>query len=110
MFTENELSDILNKLIELPAETEVVEFKKAENSFSDTDIGEYFSALANEANLKDIQMSWLVFGVDNKSHIVVGSNYKTSRPSLDEMKKKIADHTTNRITFDEISLVSTKFF
>lgn len=102
MFAEIELQEILKNLIELPAETEVVEFKRAENSFSDNDLGEYFSALSNEANLKDVQMSWLVFGIDNKNHKIVGTNYKPSRPSLDEMKKKIADHTTNRITFDEI--------
>ena len=31
-------------------ENEVVEFKKAENSFSFDDLGKYFSALSNEAN------------------------------------------------------------
>ena len=33
-------------------EDEVVEFKKAENSFSFDDLGKYFSALSNEANLR----------------------------------------------------------
>ena len=32
-------------------EDEVVEFKKAENSLSFDDLGKYFSALSNEANL-----------------------------------------------------------
>lgn len=102
MFTQEELANLLYSLLTLPAETEIVEFKKAENTFSDTDLGEYFSALANEANLKGVAMGWLVFGVDNSSHKVVGSNYKPTRPALDEIKKKVADHTTNRITFDEI--------
>jgi len=102
MFTQDELTRLLHSLLTLPAETEIVEFKKAENSFSDSDLGEYFSALANEANLKGVEMSWLVFGVDNNTHRVLGTNYKPSRPSLDEMKKKVADQTTNRITFDEI--------
>ena len=31
-------------------ENEVVEFKKAENSFNFDDLGKYFSALSNEAN------------------------------------------------------------
>jgi len=77
-------------------------FKKAENTFSDNDLGQYFSALANEANLKGAEIAWLVFGVDNNTHHIIGTNYKPSRPSLDEMKKRIADQTTNRITFDEI--------
>lgn len=33
-------------------ESEVVEFKKAENNFDFDDIGKYFSALSNEANLR----------------------------------------------------------
>jgi hypothetical protein len=32
-------------------EDEVVEFKKAENNFDFDDLGKYFSALSNEANL-----------------------------------------------------------
>lgn len=102
MYTQDELVRLLNSLLTLPAETEIVEFKKAENSFSDSDLGEYFSALSNEANLKGVPMGWLVFGVDNNKHKVLGTNYKPTRPSLDEMKKKVADQTTNRITFDEI--------
>lgn len=102
MYTQDELIRLLHSLLTLPAETEIVEFKKAENSFSDTDLGEYFSAISNEANLKGAPMGWLVFGVDNNTHKVLGTNYKPTRPSLDEMKKKVADQTTNRITFDEI--------
>ena len=34
-------------------ENEVVEFKKAENNFDFDDLGKYFSALSNEANLRD---------------------------------------------------------
>lgn len=102
MYTQDELIRLLHSLLTLPAETEIVEFKKAENSFSDTDLGEYFSALSNEANLRGVAMGWLVFGVDNNTHKVLGTNYKPTRPSLDEMKKKVADQTTNRITFDDI--------
>ena len=43
MFTHSELVKLLHSLLTLPAETELVEFKKAENSFSDTDLGEYRS-------------------------------------------------------------------
>ena len=43
-------------------ENEVVEFKKAENSFDFDDLGKYFSALSNEANLRDKGFAWLVFG------------------------------------------------
>ena len=102
MFTEQELILILESLLAKPAETEIVEFKQAQNSFSDNELGEYFSALSNEANLKGETYAWLVFGVDNKTHELTNTQYKPSRPALDEMKKKIGDHTTNRITFEEI--------
>ena len=80
----------------------MAEFKKAKNGFGDDELGQYFSALSNEANLKSVPYAWLVFGVDDKTHEVLGSNYKQTRPSLDAIKKTIADQTTGRITFEEI--------
>ena len=35
-------------------ESEVVEFKKAENNFDFDDLGKYFSALSNEANFSTV--------------------------------------------------------
>ena len=46
-------------------ENEVVEFKQAGKDYDTNKIGEYFSALANEANLRNVERAWLVFGVDN---------------------------------------------
>ena len=102
MYSENELTDILSRLRALPAETEVVEFKKAKNGFRDDELGQYFSALSNEANLKSVPYAWLVFGIHDMTHEVLGSNYKQTKPSLNAMKKAIADQTTGRITFEEI--------
>jgi ATP-dependent DNA helicase RecG len=65
-------------------------------------LGEYFSALCNEANLKNKPSAWLVFGIEDKKHKIVGSNFRSHRKDLDSLKKEIADHTTNRITFIEI--------
>lgn len=87
--TVEELTNILDSLLILPAETEVVEFKRAERNFDDRDLGQYFSALSNEANLKGRPCAWLVFGVENHTHEVVGSQYKNSRPALDAMKKRL---------------------
>ena len=57
-------------------ENEVVEFKAAKNNFDIDDLGKYFSALSNEANLRERDFGWLVFGVDNKTHEVVVTNFK----------------------------------
>lgn len=100
--TQKELIDKLYELISLPAENETVEFKKAETTFTFDDLGRYFSALSNEANLKGKENSWLVFGIENKNHKIVGTQYKRERKELDKLKKGIADKTTDRTTFTEI--------
>lgn len=46
-------------------ESEVVEFKEAKTNYSFNDIGKYFSALSNEANIRGFQEAWLVFGISN---------------------------------------------
>ena len=58
-------------------EDEVVEFKKAENNFDFDDLGKYFSALSNEANLRDKDFGWLVFGVHDKTREILGTTYKS---------------------------------
>ena len=62
---QNDLLITLDNLI-VNWENEVVEFKAANNDYDREKIGQYFSAISNEANLKGIQYGWLVFGVRNK--------------------------------------------
>ncbi len=97
----------LEKLLSLAGENEVVEFKTAKNDYTFSKLGKYFSALSNEANLKNMRYAWLVFGVDNK-HNVVGTNYRNHRPVLDKLKEEVADKTTNRITFIDIHEIQHK--
>ena len=80
-------------------EDEVAEFKKAENSFDFDDLGKYFSALSNEANLRDKGFAWLVFGVHDKSREILGSSYKNSMKSLQKLKHDLSQHTTDNNTF-----------
>lgn len=96
--------ELLNKLIELlklPAETEWLEFKEAKTSFDIDKLGQYFSALSNEASLKELDCGWLIFGVkDDKS--IVGTGFRKDRKHLDRLKGEISEHTTYRINFIEI--------
>ncbi|WP_297973762.1 hypothetical protein [uncultured Capnocytophaga sp.] len=64
----NSYIDIFQQLWE-HAENEIVEFKKAENNFDIDELGHYFSALSNEANLHEREFAWIVFGVWDKTHI-----------------------------------------
>jgi ATP-dependent DNA helicase RecG len=100
--TELQLKAKLNQLRQLKAENEIVEFKEANNNFDFTKLGKYFSALSNEANLNKSDYAWLIFGIENKQHTIVGSKFRTNRADLDNLKKEIADKTSNRITFWEI--------
>lgn len=100
-------SDIYNlfkELINLPVENECVEFKEAKNDFNFEDLGKYFSALSNEANLKNKRYAWIIFGVKDKEkpRDIVGTNYKNNAERLQALKKDIAMHTSNNITFIEI--------
>ena len=97
-----ELKYTLNSLCNLTAENEIVEFKEAKTSYDFTKLGKYFSALSNEANLKGKPYAWLVFGVENKKHGIVDSQFRPHRKDLDSLKSEIANKTTNRITFIEI--------
>jgi ATP-dependent DNA helicase RecG len=95
------LTALLQELI-ATWENEVVEFKQAGDGFSTDDIGKYFSALANEANLRGAERAWLVFGVHNKTRAVVGTTYRPEHERLQSLKQQIAENTTPRITFREI--------
>ena len=70
-----ELNTLLTDLI-ATWESEVVEFKQAGHDYNTDKIGEYFSALANEANLRGVDRAWLVFGVNNKTRSVAGTDYR----------------------------------
>jgi ATP-dependent DNA helicase RecG len=103
LYTADELKGILYRLLSLPRENEWFEFKKARENIHFDDLGKYFSALSNEANLKKQDCGWLVLGVTNSQpRRIVGSHYRPSRAALDSLKKEIADQTTNRLTYDEI--------
>lgn len=96
----SEFLQILHRLI-CDWESEVVEFKEANDSFSQHDVGKYFSAISNEARLKELPNGWLIFGVNNKTFKTVGTNYRDTR-RLESLKHEIAQNATGGITFSDI--------
>ena len=105
--TPKKPQDKLNELMALPAEVEWVEFKEAKKQFDSDDLGKYFSALSNEANLKNKDCGWLIFGVQDKPRAIVGLRYRSDRPALDGWKHEVANHTTSRMTFEDIHELQT---
>lgn len=83
-------------------ESEVIEFKKAENNFDFDDLGRYFSALSNEANLRGLPFAWLVFGYDEKKHEIVGTSYKDGEGALNKLKQDLTNNMSDGQTFREI--------
>ena len=92
-----ELKSLLDELI-ARWEGEVVEFKQADKDYKTSEIGRYFSALANEANLRGAESGWLIFGVNNKSRTVVGTNYRPDTGQLNGLKHQMAQGTEPIIT------------
>lgn len=82
-------------------ETEIVEFKEAKENFHFDRLGECFSGLSNEANLRNDDAAWLIFGVSDQRKIV-GTNYRPENKSLHSIKNGIAKETNGNITFREI--------
>lgn len=100
--TIEQLNTVLDNLCSLSAENEIVEFKEAKNTYDFSKLGKYFSALSNEANLKGKSFAWLIFGVEDKKHNIVGTKFRLQRKDLDSLKGEIAKKTTNGISFIEI--------
>ncbi len=99
IYTERKLIEKVIQMVE-NFEDEVVEFKEAKTNYSFKDIGKYFSALGNEANIRDRKEAWLIFGVTNKKEII-GTEYRKDG-SLQRLKKEIVIGTNERLTFMEI--------
>ncbi len=68
------LRGLVTELRKLPAETQWVEFK--ENNSNPEEIGEYLSALSNAAALHGKANAYLVWGIRDKTHEVVGTSFK----------------------------------
>jgi ATP-dependent DNA helicase RecG len=69
----SELIALVDRLRSEPDELEWLEFKR--NRYLPQEIGEYLSALANGACLTGKQRGYLLFGIDDKSHEVVGTGF-----------------------------------
>ena len=67
------LDGLLHELCALPRETEWLEFKQSHGD--PQEIGEYISALANSAALVGKAAAYLVWGVRDSDHAIVGTTF-----------------------------------
>jgi len=82
--TEQELLGLLTELRKLPRETEWVEFKQ--NNAKPDEIGEYLSALSNAAALSGKINAWLVWGLNNDTHDIVGTSFNPTEEKVNNQE------------------------
>lgn len=93
------LVSLLKELQALPKETEWVEFKS--NQSDPNAIGEYISALSNSAVLCGKTSAYLVWGLEDDTHKLIGTNFKisTSKKGAEDLEPWLSRLLNPRIDF-----------
>ena len=104
------LKSIVQELCDLPQETEWVEFKQ--NRFIETEVGEYISALANSAALLGKINGYIVWGIDDKSHDIVGTTFdpKNFKVGNEELENWLLRLLEPKINFNFYKLINYTLF
>jgi len=105
--TDREIHKIIDRLLTLPKECEWAEFKL--NFKNEDEIGKYISALSNGACLQNEPFGYLVFGIDDKSLQVNGTNFrpKFHKVGNEELEHWLLQHTSPRV---EVLIFETIYF
>jgi predicted HTH transcriptional regulator len=93
------LISLVHEVRKLPKETEWVEFKH--NKAEPDEICEYISALSNSAALCGKPFAYVVWGIDNVTHDVIGTSFSpfTSKVGNEEMENWLLRLLTPKIHF-----------
>ena len=93
---------LVDALTRKPKETEWLEFKH--NFHSKEEIGERISALSNSAYLSSMPFGYIVFGVDDESHDVVGTNLygKQKMVGNEDLESWLSTRLNPRVDFEII--------
>ena len=93
---------LIDSLLVRKKETEWIEFK--ENFHSKEEIGERISALSNSALLCNMPYGYIVFGIDNETLKVVGTDLHASRKRVggEELESWLSTRLNPRIDFEII--------
>jgi ATP-dependent DNA helicase RecG len=74
------LVGLVRELLKLPKEIEWVEFKK--NEYTPQEIGEYLSALSNAAALYGKTFAYVVWGIEDITHKIVGTRFSPASAKI----------------------------
>ena len=97
---EQELRDLVDYLVSLSNEKEWLEFKV--NNSKPEVIGERLSALSNSACLLDEPYGYLVYGIEDKNHEIVGTkfNVKSERNGNEDLEMWLLNRLNPRIDIE----------
>ena len=70
------IKSLVLEFIKLPNETEWLEFKQ--DNKDPNLIGQYISALSNSAALNNKPNAYVIWGIDDKTHKIIGTTFKPS--------------------------------
>lgn len=101
---EKQLRDLVDELVKQPAESEWVEFKL--NYHSAEEIGERISALSNGACLNNLPFGYLIYGIEDKTHNIVGTTFKikTATKGKEEIENWLISRLEPKIDFKTYEL------
>ena len=77
--TEQDLNILLDELCSQPQELQWLEFKLNKGSITNEQIGEYISAMSNGATITNKPFGYLVWGVQDQTQNIVGTNFIFSK-------------------------------
>lgn len=100
-----DLTKELDAIISLSKETEWVEFKR--NFHSPEEIGEQISALANSACLYNKPYGYLVFGIEDGTHTVIGTDFKPKsyKKGNEELEMWLINRLHPAVDFESYEIV-----
>jgi ATP-dependent DNA helicase RecG len=93
------LTGLVEELRKLPNETEWAEFKH--NNADPKEIGSYLSALSNSAALNGKPFAYLLWGIEDESHIIRGTTFKpfSAKVGNEEMENWLLKLLSPKIHF-----------
>lgn len=99
---KEQLIILLEDLVKQPNESEWVEFKH--NFHSPQEIGERISALSNGACIHGQNYGYLVFGIEDKTHKIIGTSFKAKshKKGNEELEHWLAQRLDPRIDFEVV--------
>ena len=97
--TDEYWADLVREQCRLPAETEWVEFKH--NQDNPKEIGEYISALANSAALLGRDNAYMIWGIADTIHDIIGTNFRpaTAKIGNEELENWLARLLEPKVDF-----------